>query len=50
MTMLDIFLRLLLVVSALVTAGVLALAAHEAGHVLGARLGGFTLKSRGQSP
>jgi len=35
-TMLDIFLRLLLVLPALVTAAVLALAAHEAGHVLGA--------------
>jgi len=50
MTMLDIFLRLLLVLPALVTAGVLALAAHEAGHVLGARLGGFTLRMFAAGP
>lgn len=40
----QIAFRLLLILPTLLIAGVLAIAVHEAGHVLGARLGGFTVR------
>lgn len=40
----PVVLRLLIILPVFITVGILALAAHEAGHVVGARLGGFTLR------